>query len=127
MKAFHDDIVKLTCIVSPAFFLTLIIFSFNNTVYSDYNYVGVQYDGIIVNSTYYDDNCTVQSTLTIESLNQRFVGQYSCSAFIAYTSPEDNGNNITFKVKLAKEVGAGEHMQTHTVYAHVIKSCSGHS
>ena len=109
MKALHDEIVKLTCIVSPASLLTIIKFTFNNTNYSDYNYVGVLYDGITVNSTYYDDNCTVQTTLTIESLNQQFVGQYSCSAFILYS--EYTGNNITFNVKLAiKEEGGGGHI-----------------
>ena len=104
-----DETIRLTCIVSPASDLTIIQFSFNNTIYRDGNYYGESYpNGIIVNSTYHNENCSIQSTLTIEQFSQQFVGQYSCAATIFGTNGA-TGNNLTFNVTLAGQE-TGDHM-----------------
>ena len=105
VKGFLNETIRLTCIVSPASDLTIIHFSFNNTIYEDGNYDGVSYDysnGIRVNSTFHNKNCSVQSTLIIEQFSQEFVGQYSCAAAILFGDGVI-GNNITFNVMLARQ------------------------
>lgn len=102
-----NEAIRLTCMVSPASDLTAIQFSFNNTIYRDVNYYGVSYPNRIrVNSTYHNENCSVQSTLTIEEFSQQFVGQYSCAA-TTFGTGGVTGNNITFNVMLARQETGG--------------------
>ena len=104
VEGFLDEAIRLTCIVSPAASdLTIIQFSFNNTIYRDAKYYDISDpNGIIVNSTYHNENCSIQSTLTIEKFSQQFVGQYSCAATIFGTNGT-TGNNLTFNVTLARQ------------------------
>ena len=106
-----NEAIRLTCIVSPASDLTIIQFSFNNIIYrnGNYNGEGESYpNGIRVNSTYHNENCSVQSTLTIEQFSQQFIGQYVCAASI-FGDSGATGNNLTFNVMLARQE-TGEYM-----------------
>ena len=98
-----NEAIRLTCIVSPASDLTTIQFSFNDTIYRDASFYGESYpNGIRVNSTYHNENCSVQSTLIIEEFSQQFIGQYSCAA-TTFGTGGVTGNNITFNVMLARQ------------------------
>ena len=100
MEAMFNETVRLTCTVSPASDFTIIQFIFNNTIYRDANYINVSNpSGITVNSVYHNENCSVESSLTIENFSQHFIGEYSCSSYI-FGNSRVVGNNVTFNVTL---------------------------
>ena len=95
-----NSTVTFTCSAGSASPLTIINFYFNNTLYLDPNNVGTLFDvGIVVKSTFNQDDCSIQSTLTIQQFSEQFVGQYSCSVSIFTTTME--GDNETFSLEVA--------------------------
>ena len=99
MIAAVGDPVTVTCSVGSTNSETTIRFYFNNTSYDHCSNEGVNF-GIVVNSTFNQDDCSVQSNLTIQRFDKQFVGQYSCSAFTV--RPTQVGDNVTFSLEVAE-------------------------
>ena len=110
VKASAGEAVRLTCLVSPTSEFTLLHFSFNNTIYRDSYYFNDSSVGITVDSIHYNENCSLESTLTIEHFSQQFAGQYTCLSSL-FGNSRLVGDNVTFNVTLTSVEERGKQTQ----------------